>query len=36
VDRKPRALVPGTMMAFPGLKDPAKRAELVGYLTKLK
>ncbi|NMN03090.1 MULTISPECIES: c-type cytochrome [unclassified Novosphingobium] len=32
----PRALVPGTMMAFPGLKDPAKRAELVGYLTSLK
>lgn len=32
----PRALVPNTMMAFPGLKDPAKRAELVGYLTSLK
>jgi cytochrome c len=32
----PRTLVPGTMMAFPGLKDPAKRAELVGYLTSLK
>jgi len=32
----PRALVPGTMMSFPGLKDPAKRAELVGYLTSLK
>ncbi|GMM61884.1 c-type cytochrome [Novosphingobium pituita] len=32
----PRALVPGTMMSFPGIKDPAKRAELVGYLTKLK
>ena len=32
----PRALVPNTMMAFPGLKDPPKRAELVGYLTSLK
>jgi cytochrome c len=32
----PRALVPGTMMSFPGLKDPAKRAELVGYLSSLK
>lgn len=32
----PRALVPGTMMAFPGIKDPAKRAEIVGYLKSLK
>lgn len=32
----PRAVAPGTIMSFPGIKDPAKRAELVGYLTKLK
>lgn len=28
----PRALVPGNRMSFPGLKDPAKRAELIAYL----
>lgn len=28
----PRALVPGNRMAFPGLKDPAKRSEIVAYL----
>ncbi|PKB14498.1 cytochrome c [Novosphingobium kunmingense] len=28
----PRALVPGTTMSFPGLKDPAKRAEIIVFL----
>jgi len=28
----PRALVPGNRMSFPGLKDPAKRAEIIVYL----
>jgi len=32
----PRALVPGNMMSFPGLKDPAKRRELIDYLKTLK
>ncbi|MEO0031887.1 MAG: hypothetical protein RIS94_1645 [Pseudomonadota bacterium] len=31
----PRALVPGNMMSFPGLKDPAKRAEIITYLKQL-
>jgi len=28
----PRAMVPGTKMAFVGLKDPQDRIDLVGYL----
>jgi len=32
----PRALVPGNMMSFPGLKDPAKRQEIIAYLKSLK
>ncbi|HEX6860077.1 MAG TPA: cytochrome c family protein [Caulobacteraceae bacterium] len=28
----PRALVPGTKMAFAGVKDPKDRADLIGYL----
>ncbi|MBS0476585.1 MAG: c-type cytochrome [Proteobacteria bacterium] len=28
----PMTLVPGTNMAFPGIKDPAKRAALIAYL----
>jgi cytochrome c len=28
----PEALVPGTTMAFPGIKDPGRRADLVAYL----
>lgn len=28
----PRAMVPGTTMSFPGLKDPAKRAEIIAFL----
>jgi cytochrome c len=32
----PRALVPGTKMIFPGLKDPADRANVIAYLSTLK
>jgi len=32
----PQALVPGTRMPFGGIKDPAKRAEIIGYLATLK
>lgn len=32
----PKALVPGTKMAIPGVKDPAKRKEIVDYLEKLE
>ena len=32
----PRALVPGNRMSFPGLKDPAKRKEIIDYLKTLK
>jgi len=32
----PMQLVPGTAMAFPGIKDPAKRAELIAWLKTLK
>ena len=28
----PMKMVPGTMMSFPGIKDPAKRAEIVAFL----
>lgn len=31
----PMTMVPGTMMGFPGLKDPAKRAEIIAYLQQL-
>ena len=31
----PVKTVPGTKMAYPGLKDPAKRAELITYLKTL-
>jgi len=31
----PRALVPGNMMSFPGIKDPAKRQEIIDYLKQL-
>ncbi|MEZ5681788.1 MAG: c-type cytochrome [Erythrobacter sp.] len=30
----PRALVPGNRMSFPGLKDAAKRQEIIDYLKK--
>ena len=32
----PRAVVPGTKMAYGGLKDPQKRADLISYLDTLK
>jgi cytochrome c2 len=32
----PRAVVPGTKMTYGGLKDPAKRADLIVYLATLK
>ena len=31
----PRGLVPGTKMAFAGIKDDAKRAEVIAYLKTL-
>ena len=31
----PMTMVPGTMMSFPGIKDPAKRAEIIAYLKSL-
>lgn len=32
----PRQLVAGTMMAFPGLKDPAKRKAIIDWLATQK
>jgi len=32
----PRAVVPGTTMAYAGLKDDQKRKDLIGYLTTVK
>ena len=32
----PKGRVPGNKMAIPGIKDAAKRQEIVDYLTKLK
>lgn len=32
----PRAVVPGTKMVMPGIKDPAKRKEIIDYLATLK
>lgn len=32
----PMTMVPGTMMSFPGLKDQAKRAEIIAYLKQLR
>jgi cytochrome c len=34
--KNPQDVVPGTRMAYAGLKDDAKRAELVSYLLTLK
>jgi cytochrome c2 len=31
--RNPQALVPGTLMSFPGVKDPTERAAIIGFLT---
>ena len=33
--KDPRALVPGTKMSFPGIRDEADRRDLIAYL-KLK
>ncbi|RME97416.1 MAG: MFS transporter, partial [Alphaproteobacteria bacterium] len=30
--RKPKEVVPGTKMPFPGLKDDAQRLDLIAYL----
>jgi cytochrome c len=30
----PKALVPGNRMSFPGIKDPAKRQEIIDYLKR--
>ncbi len=32
---KPRKVVKGTKMTFPGLKKPTQRADLIAYLTKM-
>ena len=32
----PRAVVPGTIMTFPGLKDPQQRADVIAYLETLR
>lgn len=32
----PMKMVPGTAMAFPGIKDPAKRAEIVAFLKQAR
>ncbi len=32
----PRGVIPGTFMTYAGLKDDAKRADLIAYLTTLK
>jgi cytochrome c len=32
----PRAVVPGTKMIFPGIKDETERANLIAYLETLK
>lgn len=32
----PRAVVPGTKMIYPGIKDKAERDDVIGYLETLK
>jgi len=32
----PRTVIPGTKMTYAGVKDPAKRADLISYLDTLK
>lgn len=32
----PKSVVPGTKMMIPGIKDAAKRGEIIGYLETLK
>ena len=31
----PQQVVPGTLMTYPGLKDPRRRADLIAYLASL-
>ncbi len=31
----PQQVVPGTLMTYPGLKDPRRRADLIAYLATL-
>ena len=31
----PRQVVPGTLMSFPGLKDPSQRADVIAFLATL-
>ncbi len=33
--QSPKAIVPGTIMPYPGLKDDGKRADLIAYLATL-
>lgn len=32
----PGQVVPGTLMTYPGLKDPSQRADLIAYLATLR
>ena len=32
----PQQVVPGTLMTFPGLRDPEKRADIIAYLATLR
>ena len=32
----PRQVVPGTLMTFPGLKDPKKRADVIAFLQTVR
>ena len=34
--QSPRTVIPGTLMTYGGLKDDAKRADLIAYLATLK
>jgi cytochrome c2 len=34
--QSPRSVIPGTIMTYAGVKDDAKRADLVAYLATLK
>jgi cytochrome c len=34
--QSPRAVIPGTIMTYAGLKDDTKRADLIAYLGSLK
>jgi len=32
----PQQVVPGTLMTYPGLKDPERRADIIAYLATLR